>query len=280
MSALETRYRFSFFAMFDYKGIEDNLALMAKKGWEIHYIGPSLWKFKRTNPSDKKFTVLWGVNVSEVENGWKKEIQWKQMQIFSASQDAIPMETDEAVKLDSMHVIMKKTFLPSWILALLAMLIFLVSNSMKYLGNSPYVDEGTVWAILITMYVAFMLVAALLGYNFWLQASRKKIAEGGTSVSVAWYRRLLNILMVGFLIVILGFFAETTLPLGKGLIVYIIIYMAMVLAVVSVSNFLYQYLREKGWPSHSNIILSTTVTIVLIIVMVVITNIILVIKRG
>jgi len=50
--------------------------------------------------------------------------------------------------------------------------------------------------------------------------------------------------------------------------------MAGVLAVISVSNFLSQYLKGKRCSSRSNIILSITVAVILIIGMVVITNII------
>jgi uncharacterized membrane protein YidH (DUF202 family) len=290
MNNLESKYRFSFFSMFDYKSIEDNLALMAEKGWRIDHISAFLWKFKRANPSERKFAVVLSGNDSEykpiclenqemleeicIENGWEKEIQWKQMQIFSANKDAIPMETDEAVRIENIHLSMKKTFIPSWLLAILTMLILLTSNSMKYFGNSPYCDEDTVWVLIIASNGAFMIGVALLGYIFWLQASRKKIAEGGTCISAAWHRRLLNILMIGFLIILLAFFADTKMQLGQGLVLYIIIYMAGVLAVISVSNFLSQYLKGKRWSSRSNIILSITVAVILIIGMVVITNII------
>jgi uncharacterized membrane protein YidH (DUF202 family) len=80
--------------------------------------------------------------------------------------------------------------------------------------------------------------------------------------------------MIGFLIILLAFFADTKMQLGQGLVLYIIIYMAGVLAVISVSNFLSQYLKGKRWSSRSNIILSITVAVILIIGMVVITNII------
>lgn len=285
-----TKYKFQFFSMFDYKSIEDYLTSMAAKGWRIERIGAFLWKFKREKPSNKKFSVVFSNSISEFEpitsenqklleelcikKGWEKEIKWKQMQIFCADQRAVPLVTDEAVRLESIHRSMKKTFLPSWIMALFATLMVAFSNGMKYFGNSPYKDELTAWTFLIGLYGAFIAGIALLGYLLWLKASRRKISQGGTCISGAWHRRLLSILLIGFIAIFVGHFVDTKMNVGEGLIFYIIIYMASVLAIISFASFFSQYLKGKGYSSFVNKMLSTTATVVLIIVMIAILNII------
>ena len=203
------------------------------------------------------------------EGGWKKD-EWKQMQIYCANPEAIPMETDEAVRLESVHLNMKKTFIRGWIIALFSMLVLAFSNGMKHFGNSPYSDEGTFWAFLATLYVALTAVVALLGYLYWLKASRKRISEGGTCASAAWHRRLLNVLLIGFLVIIVAYFLDTKMHLGEGLIFYIIIYMAAALAVISLSNSFSQSLKRKGWSSRANIMLSTVTATTLFVCMIVI----------
>ena len=100
-------------------------------------------EFKKAEPSNKKFSpYLLEVKKqnclkNSVKRRLEKEFQWKHMQIFYADQDAIPLETDEAVKLENIHRNMKQTFIPNWIKILLFMLVLAFINGMKYFNNSP-----------------------------------------------------------------------------------------------------------------------------------------------
>lgn len=281
---------FPYLTIYDYKSIEDNLTAMAAKGWRTESIGVFLWKFKRSEPSNKKFSVFFTSSASEhepvsterqrlleelcVKGGWEKEFQWKQMQIFCADQEAIPLETDEAIRLENIHQNMKKTYIPNWTKVLFLMLFIAFSNGMKYFGYFPYSDEKTVWAFLIALYGAFIAGVTLLGYLFWLKASRKKISEGGTSVSAAWYRRLLIVLVIGFMATSIGSFTDTKIQIGEGLIFYIIFCMIAVLAAVSFIDLFSRFLKKKGWSSRISTMLYSIVTIMLIIGVIVIMNVI------
>src|SRR5690554_2403614 len=108
MSDVKYQFLFPALTMYDYKSIEDKLTAMAAKGWKIENTGVFLWRFKRTEPSNKKFFVRFTSSVSELEpvsverqrsfeetcvdGGWKKEFQWKQMQVLCAEQEAVPLE--------------------------------------------------------------------------------------------------------------------------------------------------------------------------------------------
>jgi hypothetical protein len=201
--------------IYDYKSIEDNLTTMAAKGWRTESIGAFLWKFKRSIPSNKKFSVIYTSSASEyeasttkkqklfkelcVKGGWEKELQWKNMNIFIADPDAMPLEIDEAIKLENIHKNMKKTFIPNGTKVLIFMLLIAFINGMKYFGNSPYSDERTIWAFLLNLYGAFIVGATLLGYLLWFKFSKKKISEGGTCASTKWFRKLLILLLIGFM---------------------------------------------------------------------------------
>ncbi len=281
---------FPYLTIYDYKSIEDNLTAMAAKGWRTESIGAFLWKFKKSEPSNKKFSVLFTSSTSEYESvsaekqrlleelcvkgGWEKEFEWKQMQIFCADQETVPLETDEAIRLENIHRNMKKTFIPNWIRLLLFMLFLAFSSGMKYFGYFPYRDEKTIWAFLITLYSAFIAGFTILGYLFWLKVSRKKISEGGTCASTAWYRRFLIVLVIGFLATSIGSFMDAKIQIGEGLIFYIISCMIAVLAAVSFINLSFQFLKKKEWSSRIKAILYSIVTIILIVGVAVIMHII------
>ncbi len=215
----DTKYLiFPYITIYDYKSIEDNLTAMAAQGWRTESIGPFLWKFKRSEPSNKKFFAFYTSNSKYesasteeqklleelcVKGGWEKEFQWENMHVFIADHDAMPLETDEA-KLENIHKIMKKTFIPNYTIPLIFMLFISFSNGMKYFGNSPYSDEKTIWAFLLNLYGAFLVGTTLLVYLFWFKFSKKKISEGGTCVSTKWYRKLLIVLLIGFLTTSIG----------------------------------------------------------------------------
>lgn len=243
---------FPYLAIYDYKSIEDNLTAMAAKGWRTEGASSFLWKFKRAEPSNKKFSVIFADDTSErkrsleeicVEGGWKKEFQGKQIQIFYADKEAIPLETDELIRLENIHLNMKKTFIPNWIKALLLMIIIAFSNGMSYFGGSPYMNGKAFWAFLVGLQGAFIAGCSLLGYLLWLKISRKKISKGGTCVSTSWYRRILIVMIIGFLTTGIVSFINIKIQIGEGLIFYIIIGMMVVLAAISLITLLFQLLE-------------------------------------
>lgn len=58
MNRLESRYQIPMFSMFDYKSMENRLAEMAAKGWEIKHIGAFLWEFKRAERLIRSFVFF------------------------------------------------------------------------------------------------------------------------------------------------------------------------------------------------------------------------------
>ena len=121
----DTRYQLSLFAMFDYESVEKRLEKMAAKGWEIENTGIFFWKYRRTTPQKKNYAVVFSKDASEYNpcptdgqhllrklcnyDGWEKEAEWKQMEIFSTDNVEKNLETDEMVRLSSIRRAMKKT---------------------------------------------------------------------------------------------------------------------------------------------------------------------------
>jgi len=220
MSDVKYGFLFPGLTMYDYKSIEDYLSAMAAKGWKIEKAGPGLWKFKRTEPSNKKFFVHFASSVSElepvsaegqrtlketcVEGGWKKEFQWEQMQVFCAEQEAKPLEIDEVIRLENTHQKMKKIFIPNWTKVFFVMMILALFNGRYLFINFSHVNEKRFLLFLVYLYGTFIAGVTLLGYLFWFKLSRKKIIEGGACVSTKWYRVFLIVLLIGFVAASIG----------------------------------------------------------------------------
>lgn len=262
MSVLDAKYQvltFPNLTIYDYKSIESKLTVMASKGWRIENIGAFLWKFKRAEPSNKKFFVVFsdipsGGKISPTEenqslgeicirNGWEREYQWKQMQIFCADQQAILLENDEVIRLENIHQNMKKTFISNWTKVLLLMIIIAFSNGIRYLGSSLYINEKAFWAFLIGIQGAFVAGSSLLGYMLWFKISRKRISEGSTCVSAEWHRRILIVMIIGVLVTAILSFIDMKIQFDKWLTFYIIIGIMAVLAVVSLITLLIQLFK-------------------------------------
>lgn len=280
----DTKYQFLMLpgvTMFDYRNIEDNLTEMAAEGWRTESIGAFFWKFKRAEPSNKKFSVILASSDSEYEHlssekqmtledicaegGWQKEYEWKQMHIFCAEQNAVPLETDEAVRLENIHQTMKKTFIPTWTRVLLLMLFLAFMNGMKYFGYFPYKEDKTVLVFAVMMYGVFIVAFTMLGYMIWLKISRKRISEGGTCASTTLYRRLLTVLLIGFLAICIISFMDTRIQFGKDLILYIIICMLVVMVAVSLIEHFFRFVRNNDFSTGTKKALYGIVTIMLII---------------
>ena len=128
----DVKYRLETFTLYDYRGVERHLEAMEAKGWRLEKTG-NLWKYRRTEPRKVHYAVTYVPEASEFnpaptagqENlaelcaaaGWEKAADWFQMQIFRSEQpDPMPLETEEAVRLEVLQRSIRKNFLPSSLL--------------------------------------------------------------------------------------------------------------------------------------------------------------------
>lgn len=281
MGISDTRYQLSLFAMFDYESVENRLEKMAAKGWKIESTGVFFWKYVRATPKKKKYAVVFSKDTSEYnpyptdgqhllrklcnDDGWEKEAEWKQMEIFSTDNVEKNLETDEMVRLSSIRRAMKKTFIPCWTIALVGMLFLALQNMARlYTGNAQ--DEyGTLWAVIITMYAAFVSAAVLISYRIWLKLSEGAIREGGKCVSARWHRRMQDGLCIGLFILAGVYLLGDDISYGLSSIAYVLIYLVILIMVVIITNLFGSYLKLKGFSKKSNMICSGVMCVALII---------------
>lgn len=208
----ETKRRLASFAFYDRSGIEEYLERQAQAGWMLESIDNLFWNFRRIEPKQVHFCVVYcakapvfgsGRSDAEMEladfcehTGWKKAASCEKLQIFwNASADPVPLETDAVLSVSAIHSTAKKSYLPAdflLIAASLAKLVITFSNGWP--DSLPKVCTSVLWVL----FFAYSLIDAV-GYYGWYRRAKAAAALDGSflETSAGWFRRLRLLVMVG-----------------------------------------------------------------------------------
>jgi uncharacterized membrane protein YqhA len=275
--------RIESFRFNDFDAIEKHLANMAQKGWHIEKITPFYWQYRRINPTVRQYTITYFAQASDFspyptsnqelfydycnECGYQLAVTWAQMQIFyTDTENSIPIETDEALKLNSIHQAMKKNFLPSTvILIVLAVFQILMQASsirrmpIMQFSNNIYLSVIFAWSI-----VAISGFISLIGYFKWWRASKKATELGGACLPTKGHRnlnRLLLLMSIGVLIWMLTtLYEEQLVWIGIASI-------GLITMVILGVNFIKTKLKAAGVSKKTNMTWTVISAIVLSFVM-------------
>ena len=189
------------YLFYDYRGIEAHLERMAERGWRLRRVTPLWWEYRRAEPEKRTFAVTYFSGASEfnpaptenqrtfhdycLDAGWELETEWAQIQVFStAREDPVPVETDEAAKLNAINRAMWKNFLPAN-LVLLALGVFQIVFQVKGVLQNPVGELsslanlflGAAWLML-----ALCGIFTVGGYLCWYVRSRRSVAASGACI--------------------------------------------------------------------------------------------------
>ena len=276
------------YPLFDYRGVEEHLMNMAAKGWRLERIGPYFWTYRRAEPAQVTYAVTYLPDASQFDPepsesqesleelcaaaGWEKVSDWGQMQIFvSERPDPVPLETDEAVRLEVIRRSMKKSFLP-WSRVLLALALVMAALQIKTLVTDPIhllSSTGGLFSAVLWDVLVVLQAANLLSYRRWCRRSAASVARGGPCAAVGRGLRRLNravLWLVGIWLVL--YLAVSLLTMDRGGGIYMVCYtLALVLLIVLVDRFR-RYLRRQGVSRGKNLALTLVVDVVLAVVLV------------
>lgn len=200
-----TKWECNFYSFFDHTGIERHLEKMAAKGWLIEKLG-YLWRYRRIEPQDVRFAVVYYPEASEfdpdkpsegeltfwdfcAQAGWVKAVSRAQMNIFyHKDANAVPIETDAALQVKTLHRSMKKEPLIASFL-LLAVAVWMLFDACKsFVTNfAAAISRTTVliglldWALLLAL-----CALELGGYYLWRRRA-KRAAERGVFLPTRSY---------------------------------------------------------------------------------------------
>lgn len=276
-----TKREFSLYQLYDYQGVEHHLEAMAAKGWRLERIGPYFWHYRRAEPAQVSYAVTYVsdgslFNPRPTENqerldelcaaaGWEKVCDWAQMQIFvSERPDPVPLETEDAVRIQAIHRSMKKNFLPSnyVLLALPLLWLFMAWNDFRRDMVDFFSSSTDLFLVLLSIFLLILQMVNLSAYYRWRKRSLASVAAGGTCAATGGYRRF-NLISFGVLAVILAvYLISLTMWQRTSASVYVLwllIYGLILFAVLRTR----EGLKRLGAPKGLNMALTLAVDVVL-----------------
>ena len=205
------------------EAIAAHLSKMAARGWQLESISRFGWVYRMAAPQRLTYAVVYFPDVSAFDAGptraheeyfayceaagWHRAAAWFQMDIFCTEAECpTPLETDEAVKLKTIHQAMKRNFLPGYavLLALFAIMLCLILPPNLRAPLQLLSSNSTMSFLLLLVGMITYLAYMLLRYLFWFRRSKQSVAAGGACRRQTGKRRkifstLLSLLLVLFL---------------------------------------------------------------------------------
>lgn len=259
---MKQTYRLESFTFYDTDSIAAHLSQMAEEGWALTSVGRYLWKYTVIEPEKRTYGITFFPDVSAFdtepseaqedfiayceEAGWHYVTQWQQMQIFyTTEENPIPLETDEALRLETTHRAMRKNYLPGMAALFVIILIQLFQCISRLQKDLPrYLTDFTQWFLALLFFVlGIYTLGGCLAYLRWRKKSLAAVEAGGCCLPVGKGLRFMKKLyfwLVIFLFwgVFLSMSAQGFDKVFLGVLLMMIIYFAM----VSLTSFL---LRKK-----------------------------------
>ena len=273
---------FCSYLIFDYRGVEAHLSKMAAKGWRLEKIGPFFWTYRRAEPAQVTYAVTYLPSVSQFspepsadrENleelcaaaGWQPVAGWVQMQIFANERpDPVPLETDDAVRLEVIHRSMKKNFLP-WNVVVLVIALVMVGLQARTLLTDPYslLSSVNLFASFVWELLVVLQAGNLLWYGRWLRKSRRSVAQGGPCADAGPGLRRFNLVILWLVLALAALFlASTLLTTGAEIGLFAVCYTAGIFLLIFLVDRTRRALKRRGAARGLNIFLTLLVDVVL-----------------
>lgn len=251
--------------------IAAHLEKMAARGWRLEKTG-NLWRYRRAEPARVRYAVTYFSESSEfnpapTENEetlreycaaaeWEFVAGWHQMLIFETErEDAPPIETEGAVKLEAVHRAMKKNFLPGNFLILAAYGVSLAMQLRAAAFNLPrFLADGIqLGAALIMLVLVSHFAFSLISYFLWRRAAKRSVERGEPCPArrSRFSRTRQTVLLAVSLAVLALMYVPAALRYGRGLLTMLVLllcgYGLMGAAVVGLRNWLKRRKADAGF---------------------------------
>ena len=257
-------------SFYNHTGMERRFEEMAKKGWLIEDISNLRWTYRKIDPQNLHFSVVYYPKASDFDpgpsweqqtfgdfcarTGWKAVANWHQMQVFCNEQeDPIPLETDPVMELQSLHSACMKNFIPASILLLALGLFQTIGFLVRFFSDPIGVFSGFGQLLVGVGYTSIVLLSAveLLAYFGWYMKAKKAAQYGVFEESpntAGFQKTILALALVFFAGWLLG------LALSGDPLYCLAAMMALVfhIAIVGGVNAIKQGLKKAGAPRGLN----------------------------
>ena len=193
---MNRKYGIGITSPYCFQTLEHRLRKESEKGWMMDKMGIMLARFKRCEPRKRAVQVVFDPDALEYgtdptpysqgledligSTGWYKTCDYfKQKIYYNDDPDAVPIETDDRLKLETI----KDAMLPTSFLTVVIVFFFVLSMGLH--GDLIFAimtaSGGLSRAIgpLCIALVPLYLLTAYIHYNIWLTRSEKSIEVGG-----------------------------------------------------------------------------------------------------
>ena len=206
---LHRKREYILYSFYDRTGMERHLEQMAAKGWMVEKMGRTFWTYRRIEPRAMHFSIVYFAPASEFDcgpgeeqqtfqdycaaAGWTLAASWSQMLIFASDAQApIPIETDAAVQVETVHQAMKKNFLLSYGI-LLALALFQLVRYLSDFYRHPtdtLANPGALDALLLWFTIILLSATEIASYLLWRRKARRIAEEESCFTPTRGHRRL------------------------------------------------------------------------------------------
>ncbi|MBR6643511.1 MAG: DUF2812 domain-containing protein [Lachnospiraceae bacterium] len=261
------KYQIGTFNLFDYAGVERHLEKMAAKGWQFDSIGSFFWKYKKAEPAQLKYSVTYIPEASDFdpeplekqkeieayceEAGWQKVGNWLQMQIFcSENPEAVPIETDEELRLEVIGKSMKKNLLFSHglLMAVFLMNMFTTFSTAKRNWVEFLSDSHRLWNTGLWMWGLLILLIDIAFYFGWMHKAKNAVKEGLGCPAPKGYRYWTLVAWGVLAVLILGLIASYT----SGMLWFMVVYLTGIFFIIFGVRKVQMKLKKKGVSKEGN----------------------------
>ena len=193
----EVKRRLEVLSLYDCTGIVRHLEKMALDGWALEGISNSIWRYRRIEPKELRYSVVYLPSSSEfdpgpteasrdlqafcAQAGWVQVASLAQMHIFrNEDPQAVPIETDPELQVATIHKAMKKNFIPSQTTMLGLGIMQLLLSWSRY-GMDPLsflASNSSLVGVLCWIMVIGLSVTDLCKYFSWHRKAVEAARDG------------------------------------------------------------------------------------------------------
>lgn len=268
-------------SMWDHTGLEAHFARMAEKGWMVDKITNWGLVYRRIEPKKLTFCVCYYPKVTAFtpepaegqetfydfcqHTGWELAASWAQIQVFCNERETpIPIETDPALELDTIHRSMKRGALLGNILLLLVTLLQ-VGLLIVRLRQDPIgllAEAGTFFTGMCWTLVLLITGSEIAAYYRW-RSKAKKAAERGEFLATN-SRIGLQVVCLVIVGVGLAYYILSVVTSGDQLmmVIMLLMFLGMGLMMLLV-NVLKEHLKRRKVSAKVNVAVTLAVAMAL-----------------
>lgn len=277
----KTKRRMETLSFYDRTGVEHHLEKMAEKGWMIDRISNLGWVYRRIEPKKLQFAVTYYPKASDFDPGptedqqvyhafsahagWQYVCSWAQMQIFCTDQpDAVPIETDPELELETIHAAMVKGFLVPYGILLAIALVWsaMLVHDVLYDPIGLFSSTTNLFLAVVWPLLALLCIVEIAAYLRWRRRAKKAAVRGefiDTPNTRLLQRIVYRVCMLAFAVQIL-YNVTTGSSMLRVVSIAMVLYMFVLMVAVQGVK---QLLKRKKVSREVNRAVTLTVDVVL-----------------